>query len=51
MNPAISTKAILNTAGGAKAAITAPQLTPITAGSAHSLMTRGMTRPFSRCVM
>ncbi len=41
MNVAITTKAILKTAGGAKAAMAAPHATPHTAGSAQSLITRG----------
>jgi hypothetical protein len=50
MKLAITTKAILNTAAGAKAAITAPQVTPMTAGKAHSRITRGTTSPLARCV-
>ena len=49
MNVAITMNAILNTSDGAKAAMIAPQTTPSTAGAAHTRITPGTTRPFSRC--
>jgi hypothetical protein len=50
MKLATRTNATVNTAAGAKLAITALQATPITAGNAHRRITPGITAPFDRCV-
>ncbi len=47
MVPAISTKASLNTLGGASAAATDPAATPTTAGSVQDRSTPGITNPLS----
>ena len=49
MNVTKTMKAILNTAAGAKEAITEPIATPITAGAAQMRTTSGITAPFFLC--
>jgi hypothetical protein len=50
MKVAMTTNASTKTADGAKAAIAAPQATPITAGTVHTPITPGITNPLARWV-